>query len=94
MADAANELTIPDTSLACIAAEHHERRPTSLSTTTRQPSTVGIIHLPYPEAHSTSMWFMKVRRFHWEHDAKNPANRLYWLFAWFPLDPVFRAGEV
>jgi len=51
-------------------------------------------HIPYPEAHSTSMPLLKVSQFHWEHDVMNVANRLYWLFAWFPRKQIFRNGHV
>ncbi|MBI4024292.1 MAG: hypothetical protein HY360_04880 [Verrucomicrobia bacterium] len=50
-------------------------------------------HLPYPEAHATSMAWLKVRRFCWEDESKSVGLRLYWLFAWFPLKQVFRNGE-
>lgn len=51
-------------------------------------------HVPYPEAHSTTMPWLRLRRFKWEADSKDLSRRIYWLFAWFPIEGVFRAGKV
>ncbi len=51
-------------------------------------------HLPYPDAQSTSMPRLAVRRFEWGTDPQHTASRLYWLYVWFPLNDVFRNGDV
>lgn len=51
-------------------------------------------HLPYHEVHSTAFQYLQCDRFEWQTDEDSPSSRLYWLFARFTVDSVFRHGPV
>jgi hypothetical protein len=50
-------------------------------------------HVPYPELASTAFKFPGIKRHTWETDESSFTHRLYWLFAWFSVKDMFRAGD-
>jgi hypothetical protein len=52
-------------------------------------------HAPYAEAASTAFSVPQLKRHLWETEtnAASPTHRLYWLFAWFSISDMFRAGN-
>lgn len=51
-------------------------------------------HSPYAQAASTVFSPVSLKRHEWETDTESRTHRLYWLFAWFSVSDVFRAGDV
>lgn len=68
----------------------------------RDPELAGdvqvISHQPYPEAHSSGAFRMRLKRSLWSDEAFTACtimqHRCRWLFAWFDAGEVFRYGAV